>query len=86
LERAVFLCQGSVIQPKDIYLPKVQTPSCKDTPELSEKEVLRDYLLTYGYSLQGKKEVAKRLNISLATLYNKLKSYGLTNFYLRNYK
>jgi transcriptional regulator with PAS, ATPase and Fis domain len=87
LERAVFLCHGQVIQPEDIYLPKIQALSTqKATPERSEKEMIRDYLLTYGYTLEAKKEVAKQLNISLATLYNKIKSYGLTNFYLRNYK
>lgn len=87
LERAIFLCQGRVIQEDDIYLPRISvTKTPKITPELSEKEVIRNFLLTYGYTLEAKKEVAKQLNISLATLYNKIKAYGLTNFYIRNYK
>lgn len=87
LERAIFLCQGQVIQPEDIYLPEMHSkPTPKAAPENSEKEIIRSYLLTYGYTLEAKKEVAKRLNISLATLYNKIKTYGLSNFYTRNYR
>jgi transcriptional regulator with PAS, ATPase and Fis domain len=84
LERAVFLCQGSIIRPEDIHLPEVFE---KKVPEINaEKKKIIEYLLTYGYSVEGKKEVARHLNISLATLYNKIKHYELNDFYLRQFK
>lgn len=40
-----------------------------------EQIMLRHALAQYGYTVEGKKKAAKALNISLATLYNKLKKY-----------
>lgn len=40
-----------------------------------EQIMLKHALAQYGYSVEGKKRAAKALNISLATLYNKLKKY-----------
>ncbi|WP_418792490.1 helix-turn-helix domain-containing protein [Phosphitispora sp. TUW77] len=42
-----------------------------------ERIMLRHALTRFGYSVQGKKKAAKALNISLATLYNKLKKYQI---------
>lgn len=42
-----------------------------------EKQALIDALEQFGKSVGGKKEAAKYLGISLATLYNKLKYYGI---------
>lgn len=42
-----------------------------------EKNRIERYLEIYGRSLQSKKRIAKELNISLATLYNKLKKYHI---------
>jgi PAS domain S-box-containing protein len=42
-----------------------------------EQILLRQALTKYGYSVEGKKRAAKTLNISLATLYNKLKKYQI---------
>ncbi len=42
-----------------------------------EKMMIERALEKYGGSLDGKKEAARQLNISLATLYNKIKKYHL---------
>lgn len=42
-----------------------------------EEILLRSALERYGYTLEGKKRAARALNISLATLYNKVKRYNL---------
>lgn len=42
-----------------------------------EEILLRSALNRYGLSLEGKKKAARALNISLATLYNKVKRYNL---------
>ncbi len=45
--------------------------------ERMEEILLRAALARYGESLEGKKKAARALNISLATLYNKLKKYDV---------
>lgn len=45
--------------------------------ERMEEILLRSALERYGYTLEGKKRAARALNISLATLYNKLKRFNL---------
>lgn len=47
------------------------------TFEEMEYHLLKQALKRFGNSVEGKKQAAKALNISLATLYNKLKKYGL---------
>ncbi len=42
-----------------------------------EKELLKEYLISYGDDGQGKKRIAGALKVSLATLYNKLKKHHL---------
>jgi len=42
-----------------------------------EKEVFEKYLKLYGHSVEAKKVIAAELNISIATLYNKLRKYNL---------
>ena len=46
--------------------------------EEEEKKMLESMLLSKGKSLDAKKEIAARLNISLATLYRKLKKYHIS--------
>ena len=43
-----------------------------------EQLLLRQALAKYGFSVEGKKRAARALNISLATLYNKLKKYQIS--------
>lgn len=45
--------------------------------ERMEEILLRSALERYGYTLEGKKRASRALNISLATLYNKVKRYNL---------
>ena len=45
--------------------------------ERMEEILLRSALERYGFTLEGKKRAARALNISLATLYNKVKRYNL---------
>ncbi len=42
-----------------------------------EKKIIRDYLTLYGNDVPAKKRIAQELNISIATLYNKIKRYNL---------
>ncbi|WP_291300668.1 helix-turn-helix domain-containing protein, partial [Desulfosporosinus sp. BICA1-9] len=42
--------------------------------EQMEKQLIRLALKQYGDTVEGKKQAAKALKISLATLYNKLKT------------
>lgn len=46
--------------------------SLKEILKKTEQEVVRQTIATYGETLEGKKRSAKRLGVSLATLYNKL--------------
>lgn len=45
--------------------------------ERMEEILLRSALKRHGFTLEGKKRAARALNISLATLYNKLKRYNI---------
>lgn len=45
----------------------------------AEKEVIINTLKTTGFDLNGKKAAAKKLQVSLATLYNKISQYNLSN-------
>ncbi|CAA7603339.1 RNA polymerase sigma factor 54 interaction domain protein [Acididesulfobacillus acetoxydans] len=44
-----------------------------------EELLLRSALSRYGTTLEGKRRAARALNISLATLYNKVKRYNVNN-------
>lgn len=84
LERAIMLSQSEIIQAQDIHL--LQTNSQPVISEETEKEKIKKYLIKYGCSVEGKKEAARHLNMSLATLYSKIKLYQLDNFYVRTPK
>ncbi|QGY40444.1 AAA domain-containing protein [Pseudodesulfovibrio cashew] len=49
--------------------------------EVSEQEALIQALSRHGATLDGKKRVAQELGISVATLYRKIKKYGLLEAY-----
>lgn len=42
-----------------------------------EKDIIGRYIRRYGNTLEAKKQIAKKLDISLATLYNKIQKYNL---------
>ena len=42
-----------------------------------ERRLIKRALEEYGTSVKGKERAAKALNISLATLYNKIKKYDI---------
>ena len=53
--------------------------SLKEMLHFHEKSILQNMLSKYGYSVKAKKQIAARLNISLATLYRKLEEQNLQN-------
>lgn len=83
IERAVVLCQTSTIEPEDIPLPvgRYTLPAGDDVPAL--KEALlgaeRQIILHALEQCGGDKNLAaKRLNISRASIYNKLKTHRIS--------
>ncbi|AVX20646.1 MULTISPECIES: sigma 54-interacting transcriptional regulator [Carboxydocella] len=85
IERAMVIADEDLITPKHLvqYLEPVSTtatlPIVEDLIPFDEMEkiLLKKALERFGNSVEGKKMAAKALNISLATLYNKLKKYQL---------
>lgn len=83
LTRAIILSNDSYISQR--HLTEYLGPSGEEGMlshgvmplERMEEILLRSALERYGYTLEGKKRAARALNISLATLYNKVKRYNL---------
>ncbi|WP_407309068.1 sigma 54-interacting transcriptional regulator [Desulfosporosinus sp. SB140] len=82
LERAMVSVEGEIITHKHI-LNLINPQSIKENEPIAEgiipleemeKQMIQRALKQYGNSVEGKKEAAKALKISLATLYNKLKT------------
>ena len=81
IERAMVTVDEDIITHKHL-LNLVEVPGTVDDRELSElvpldemeRRMIRLALQRYGDSVEGKKKAAQALNISLATLYNKLKT------------
>lgn len=63
---------GQINGMSDIYISDVVSI------DKMEQLLLRQALEKYGLSVDGKKQAARALNISLATLYNKLKKYKIS--------
>jgi len=80
LERAITLADGNIIS-ADLIRNYVEFYKYQDEEILSlnemEKRIIKKALNRYGTSLAAKKKIAGKLNISLATLYNKIKKYGI---------
>lgn len=84
IERAMVIVEGDIITPQHLMLgerriDEIGDRTGKDTAELLpldvlEKKMIRLALERYGDSVEGKKKAAQTLNISLATLYNKIKT------------
>lgn len=82
IERAMVIVDGDIITPKqlvNLVESGIGNNSEKNIGELMpldvmEKKMIRIALQRYGDSVEGKKRAAQTLNISLATLYNKIKT------------
>jgi len=80
IERAMVIGEGPVIEYHQLapYLGRLRAREAPAFDEIipldkMEEKMLKLALTRYGKSLEGKKKAAQALNISLATLYNKLK-------------
>ncbi len=83
LERAMIEADGPVIEYHHLlpYIGRLGLHDLSDFEEIvplekMEEKMLKLALTRYGENLEGKKKAAQALNISLATLYNKLKKYS----------
>lgn len=83
MERAMAAADGTVIEHYHMtpYSDRQGRSGGTDFDEIvpldkMEQVMLKLALARYGESLEGKKKAARALNISLATLYNKLKKYN----------
>ena len=78
IEKAVILADNSILQPEDLQIDKsalnTGTSSVAETLEDAEEQVIRNAVKKYNGNLSL---VAKALNISRPTLYNRLKKYGI---------
>lgn len=78
IEYAANLCEGEVLLPSD--LPefmrgaKQAVPDRKPAParDGGKDRRLQELLEKYGYTLEGKKQIAKELGVSLRTLYRRI--------------
>jgi len=52
--------------------------SLKELTKDFEKQVLRQLLDSYGYTFEAKKSIAQKLDIGIASLYRRLKEYGIS--------
>lgn len=83
LERSMVAAEGQTIEYHHL-LPYIGRLGVSEPPifdeviplDRMEEMMLKLALTRYGESLEGKKKAAQALNISLATLYNKLKKYS----------
>jgi len=82
IERAMATVDEDTIQPHHIspYIGQFGGVGQNFIPKIipldkMEQLMLKTALARYGESLEGKKKAAQALNISLATLYNKIKKY-----------
>lgn len=77
VQRLVLTVEGNVIRradlPSYLTLPREETPSPEDLDALEREAILRVLAATGG----NKTQAAKRLGISLRTLYRKLEAYGI---------
>ena len=69
---------------EDLLLPyfnqinkKIKTKGGIISLDEMERRLIKRALEEYGTSVKGKERAAKALNISLATLYNKIKKYDI---------
>ncbi|MGB4450670.1 MAG: sigma 54-interacting transcriptional regulator [Tepidanaerobacteraceae bacterium] len=83
LERTILMSQGEWIT-DDLLRPYFDQVKIKSSSrdaimplEEMEKDLIMRALKEFGSSVEGKRKAAEALKISLATLYNKIKKYGI---------
>jgi DNA-binding NtrC family response regulator len=79
IEKAVILTDNEILQPSDLQIDNdelnaVSSPLTTESLEDAEERVIRNAVKKYNGNLSL---VAKSLNISRPTLYNRLKKYGI---------
>ena len=76
LERSIIVCEGDIIYPEHLNLPqhKKVDYSLRGQLEEAEKKILQEVLVM----TDDKREMMEILGISKASLYEKLKKYGLS--------
>lgn len=79
IEKAVILADNELLQPEDMQIERsalktAETPSDTESLEDAEERIIRLAVKKYNGNLSL---VAKSLNISRPTLYNRLKKYGI---------
>jgi DNA-binding NtrC family response regulator len=79
IEQAVILAENEVLQPDDFQISDTEltttaNPIQAESLEDAEEQVIRNAVKKYNGNLTL---VAKALNISRPTLYNRLKKYGI---------
>lgn len=77
IQRAVLMCEGNVIEERDLSIAAVA--AAKENPDLTLMEAMeRNAIMQMLKETGGNKlETAKRLGIGRQTLYNKIKIYGI---------
>lgn len=92
LERAVLIADQNQIIGSDmlfIYPSANRIEPEKDNAislAVGEKALIERSLQLYGTDMLGKRQAAEKLDISLSTLYNKMKKYGISSGYKNNSK
>jgi PAS domain S-box-containing protein len=81
---AATTCEGDAIMPEDLpifnklkSLPFPQQKTLSGAARTSERDSIVEALEYHGITVGGKRNAAKALGISLATLYNKIKQYNI---------
>lgn len=79
IEYAANLCEGEALLPTDLpetiknpKIPLVKKPIPPPSRTASKDQLLLELLEKYGYTLEGKKQIASELQISLRTLYRRI--------------
>lgn len=83
LERTILMADGEWIT-EELLMPYFEQFKVREKArggilplEEMEKRMIKKALEEYGTSVEGKRKASEALKISLATLYNKLKKYGI---------
>lgn len=82
VEYTVNLCENEVVTVEDLppsmrdRSGRMQAATEKKLLQIEEQKRIQDLLDQFGYTLEGKTQIAKALGISLRTLYRKLERFG----------